>query len=1070
MKNLKKVLALVVVFAMMASTVVFAGSFKDVTDDATYAGAVETLSALGYFKGDDNGNFNPDATITRAEYATIVCRLLGIADSATGKADFTDVAADHWATGYIKMANQYGIVLGYGDGKFGPEDPVKYEEAIKMLVCALGYEPMAVSKGGWPTGYVAVASQIGLLEGITGAKEGTGAARSLVAVMTYNALDIPVMEQMGFGTQISYEIMKETEDHDKSTILTKAGIYKLGGVVRANSKTAIIDVDPTDKGNIYFEITEDYDCPESKLRTSIKDGEVVSNFKTFSVGATKAEDFVGTKAIVYVTKLSASKYEIAAIEVDSSTVDSMTIKASTLADDLAWNDAEKPYIRYYKDGVVTGTGTKLSLDKGYTARWNNTEVTAATLNSDLDADTSATIELIDLNDNGKYDVVKVYSYAHLIAESVEEDKGIIKTYNDVNVNIDIENEDAKVTIKDVNGNELSLKDIKDGDVLALVIAGVDVYNPSVKVVKNPDNYTSLEITVLKDSTVTGAVTEMDAAEGVYTIDKKDYKLAADDGFIYNHGKVGLQAEGKFFIGINGEIVGFEGEKVSSDNYAFIMSAYADSRDNLEIELLTKDGKIATYDVNNNVKLVATNGDKYKVALNKNVEDNTDFATAIAGTAWKDNVGKNGKITLADAIGGKDNGVFFATLDTIDGTDAQLLARKLRLVTVKLNSNNEIIEITPAAAGESDAEKVELGFDVLDSLTEYSVSGQKLSKNYIADDVVVFDIDFDTPSLSKVADLKYFVDGTEYTALLYNKDVEGNYGLVVITSDDSTFAEGAGLAIVQSKKSILDAEENEVSKVVAYKDGETVELVFDDDSTAVDSKTTADKFDIGTVFEYVADANGVVVEYRVIGNVAISGEAKTFAFDADFAKSTDPIVGDFVDGEAYFVGYLTMVSKNEANIEIALTDKVSDKAETGFTVSKANQYTLTGRGDTTKVSVGSYTNGSVEAYDAGDAGYYYVIIKTFEEEVVDIIALDYANPVVVSYTATVADGSYADLAAVKAAEVALKKTETVAGKDTTETLEKGTDYTVEYSEVKDGKVTVSFKVGKTVVDTVVVTLS
>ena len=152
MKNLKKVLALVVVFAMMLSTVAFAGSFPDVADDADYASAIETLAAMGFFKGDDNGNFNPDATITRAEYAVIVCRLLGIEGSATGKCDFTD-AADHWATGYIKMANQYGIVKGYGDGNFGPDDAVKYEEAVKMLVCALGYEPMATSKGGYPTGY-----------------------------------------------------------------------------------------------------------------------------------------------------------------------------------------------------------------------------------------------------------------------------------------------------------------------------------------------------------------------------------------------------------------------------------------------------------------------------------------------------------------------------------------------------------------------------------------------------------------------------------------------------------------------------------------------------------------------------------------------------------------------------------------------------------------------------------------------------------------------------------------------------------------------------------------------------
>lgn len=72
MKNLKKVLALVLAFSMMLSVVAFA-SYNDVDADADYAGAVELLSALDIIKGDDLGNFNPDNTITRAEFAAIVC-------------------------------------------------------------------------------------------------------------------------------------------------------------------------------------------------------------------------------------------------------------------------------------------------------------------------------------------------------------------------------------------------------------------------------------------------------------------------------------------------------------------------------------------------------------------------------------------------------------------------------------------------------------------------------------------------------------------------------------------------------------------------------------------------------------------------------------------------------------------------------------------------------------------------------------------------------------------------------------------------------------------------------------
>ena len=130
MKNLSKVLAVVLAFAMALSMVSFA-AYTDVAEDANYSEAVAVLSALDILEGYEDGSFKPDATITRAEFATVVIRMLGLADSASGGAEiFTDVAADHWANGYIALAAQQGIVNGYGDGRFGPEDPVKYQEAI----------------------------------------------------------------------------------------------------------------------------------------------------------------------------------------------------------------------------------------------------------------------------------------------------------------------------------------------------------------------------------------------------------------------------------------------------------------------------------------------------------------------------------------------------------------------------------------------------------------------------------------------------------------------------------------------------------------------------------------------------------------------------------------------------------------------------------------------------------------------------------------------------------------------------------------------------------------------------
>lgn len=160
--------------------------FPDVPADADYAEAAITLSEMGIFKGDEAGNFNPDNPISRAEAATVICRMLGVEDEAKQikTAVFTDVPSSHWAVGYTAKAADLGIINGYGNGKFGPSDPVTYEQMVKMLVCAWGYGEDGQSRGGYPSGYIAVANDLGITHGIP--KE---AHRANVARLTYNTLN-----------------------------------------------------------------------------------------------------------------------------------------------------------------------------------------------------------------------------------------------------------------------------------------------------------------------------------------------------------------------------------------------------------------------------------------------------------------------------------------------------------------------------------------------------------------------------------------------------------------------------------------------------------------------------------------------------------------------------------------------------------------------------------------------------------------------------------------------------------------------------------------------------------------
>ena len=96
--------------------------------------AIEALAAREIINGMGDDSFAPEATMTRAQYATIIVKALGLTPKANGK--FTDVAADKWYATYIGTANAYGIVNGVSDTEFNPEGTITRQEAALMTVRA----------------------------------------------------------------------------------------------------------------------------------------------------------------------------------------------------------------------------------------------------------------------------------------------------------------------------------------------------------------------------------------------------------------------------------------------------------------------------------------------------------------------------------------------------------------------------------------------------------------------------------------------------------------------------------------------------------------------------------------------------------------------------------------------------------------------------------------------------------------------------------------------------------------------------------------------------------------------
>lgn len=105
------------------------GHFSDVSASSWYGEAVETLAGMGIIKGYLDGSFGPGRPISRAEFATMMTRF---ANANEGAVQFSDTAT-HWARKEISAAAAYGWVKGYTDGTFRPNNSITRAEAVTIL-------------------------------------------------------------------------------------------------------------------------------------------------------------------------------------------------------------------------------------------------------------------------------------------------------------------------------------------------------------------------------------------------------------------------------------------------------------------------------------------------------------------------------------------------------------------------------------------------------------------------------------------------------------------------------------------------------------------------------------------------------------------------------------------------------------------------------------------------------------------------------------------------------------------------------------------------------------------------
>lgn len=485
MKKTKRLVSFVTATAFLLSSVAPAAFAKSVDD------ASGRLVSLDLVKGYTDGSIKPDQNITRAEYAAIMVRALGLETaaniskgSATG---FKDVAGSHWASGYISVAVSEGIIKGYPNGTFKPDANVTNAEAITMVVRLLGYEA-TLNKIQYPTSYITKAAELKILDDANVSDFNAAAVRGTVFMLADNALDTNM-----WGLQSTNSKGEKTYGELKKLIEEKQKITEVDAAIIANAGAGISGV----------------------AKDTVKVAGV-----DYKWGLSKsASEYVGVKAKIY-WKQSGSDKKIVAVNpvgpIKSGKVDSATTDAGSTNDKLK----------------LVGIGE-------FTTDASAQIVQGGVYNPYTDADLTGLkgkYVTVSLNDSGKIAsvVVKDYTDADVVKAVSATDKKI--EFKKI-ATIELKNLDDKnyEVIKD--GKVVTLADINAGDVVSYYKSGsyYTIYASNQTVTGKLESSASTGNTSLKlviggkayYSTEAGVFTSTDGGENIGTRTTDVAKIGTD---------------------------------------------------------------------------------------------------------------------------------------------------------------------------------------------------------------------------------------------------------------------------------------------------------------------------------------------------------------------------------------------------------------------------------------------------------------------------------------------------------------------------------------------------------------
>ena len=563
MKKLSRILAALVAFTMLCGmvTITHAAQFSDVSSENKYYYSTTILSAFGIINGYEDGTFGPDKDVTRAEFATMLMRAMasaGIGSTDAAGTPFTDISG-HWGISDIRTAYDLGIINGMTPTTFEPNSNVTYEQAFKMVVCALNYggqsetiyNSMVATNPSipWYYGYMQTARTLGLTDDIS-VVNGQPAKRAHIAQMIYNALDVNMLEKIEVaGGEPMYM------ESNQNWLKDKLKVTRVQGELLADESNTISSDGATARPG-YALLTDNSTNTKNSIK---KNGISLDGLLGKSVEYYYKTDIDGIKSLVLIYSKSGSN---TSLKIDASNIDRIT-----------GNYADGYNVSYYESATDIKAKT-LKVSPKPIISFNGevrTDVSVSELNIE-----SGTLEFI--SNGGDYNKINVEAFETYVVKSVNKtDKYIVDIFRPSGSNtlyLDDEASDYVINIKNASGSSIGITNISQYNVL------------TVKKGKGNANRTSIDV-VVSNKNVSGAIKEIDG--DTFDINGTKYEISS---YLNKYGSSSLSPfkigdSCKAYLDKDGKIAYITKTASNSTFFGYISSVSKSSDDVVKVALISK---------------------------------------------------------------------------------------------------------------------------------------------------------------------------------------------------------------------------------------------------------------------------------------------------------------------------------------------------------------------------------------------------------------------------------------------------------------------------------------------------